>query len=182
MNMIHNTPFGDIVDTEDDLQPHLYRAFSNAGRVMKLMYAVISTLKVNEEHTKKMAAKSSITVTELADTLSRDYEISFRKAHSIASHIAKRSISEGKELYDWDTQDINKIINEFVSVNIAEDEWKKIISPEYFVEIRSIQGGPSPKEVSRMIVNRKQKLEQQVQEYKEIVKALNDRRKALVEY
>ncbi|MCM2533017.1 lyase family protein [Neobacillus pocheonensis] len=25
INMIHNTPFGDIVDTEDDLQPHLYR-------------------------------------------------------------------------------------------------------------------------------------------------------------
>lgn len=76
-----------------------------------------------------MAAKSSITVTELADTLSRDYEISFRKAHSIASHIAKRSISEGKELYDWDTQDINKIINEFVTVNIAEDEWKKSSLP-----------------------------------------------------
>lgn len=96
MNMIHNTPFGDIVDTEDDLQPHLYRAFSNAGRVMKLMYAVISTLKVNEEHTKKMAAKSSITITELADTLSRDYDISFRKAHSIASHIAKSRLLKGK--------------------------------------------------------------------------------------
>ncbi|WHY98205.1 argininosuccinate lyase [Peribacillus simplex] len=182
MSMIHNTPFGDIVDTEDDLQPHLYRAFSNAGRVMKLMYAVISTLKVNEEHTKKMAAKSSITVTELADTLSRDYDISFRKAHSIASHIAKRSIGEGKELYDWDTQDINKIINEFVAVNLTEDEWKKIISPEYFVEIRSIQGGPSPKEVTRMIVNRKQKLEQQLHEYTGIVKALNVGRKALVDY
>ncbi len=81
MNMIHNTPFGDIVDTEDDLQPHLYRAFSNAGRVMKLMYAVMSTLKVNEEHTKENGRKkSSITITELADTLSRDYDISFRKA------------------------------------------------------------------------------------------------------
>lgn len=53
MNMIHNTPFGDIVDTEDDLQPHLYRAFTNANRVMKLMYAVITTLKVNDEHMKK---------------------------------------------------------------------------------------------------------------------------------
>lgn len=182
MNMIHNTPFGDIVDTEDDLQPHLYRAFSNAGRVMKLMYAVIATLKVNEGHTKGMAAKSSITVTELADTLSREHKISFRKAHSIASHIAKRSLSEGKELYDWDTKDINKMINEFVSVHIAEDKWKKIISPEYFVEIRSIQGGPSPKEVSRMVVDRKQKLEGEMQQYNEKINALNDRRKALIDY
>ncbi|MGE7877682.1 argininosuccinate lyase [Peribacillus muralis] len=182
MNMIHNTPFGDIVDTEDDLQPHLYRAFANAGRVMKLMYAVIATLKVDEGYTKEMAAKSCITVTELADTLTRDHKISFRKAHTIASHIAKRSLSEGKELYDWDIEDINKLINEFASVNIAEGEWEKIISPEYFVKIRSIQGGPSPKEVSRMIVDRKQQLEKQVQECRKTVKALNDRRTALLDH
>ncbi len=182
IQMIHNTPFGDIVDTEDDLQPHLYRAFTNASRVMKLMYAVISTLKVNEEHAKKMAAKSSITVTELADTLSRDYGISFRKAHSVASHIAKQSIREGKELYDWDTQDINEMIAEFVAVHITEEEWQKIISPEYFVAIRKIQGGPSPKEVTRMIEIRKQKLKQQVVEYEEIVNELDEKRKALLAY
>lgn len=182
IHMIHNTPFGDIVDTEDDLQPHLYRAFTNASRVMKLMYAVISTLKVNEAHTKKMAAKSSITVTELADTLTRDYGISFRKAHSVASHIAKQSIREGKELYDWDTQDINKMMAEFVTVRITKEEWQKIISPEYFVEIRKIQGGPSPKEVTRMIVNRKQKLNQQLAEYEEIIRELAEKRKALLAY
>ncbi|WP_285768822.1 argininosuccinate lyase [Peribacillus sp. SI8-4] len=182
MNMIHNTPFGDIVDTEDDLQPHLYRAFSKAGRVMKLMYAVIATLKVNEAHTKGMAAKSSITVTELADTLTRDHKIPFRSAHSIASQIASRSLSEGKELYDWEIADINKMMNEFVSVTISGDEWKKVISPEYFVKIRSIQGGPSPKEVSRMIVERKQRLEKQVQDCRNTVKALKDRRKALLEF
>ena len=33
-----------------------------------------------------------------------------------------------------------------------------------------------------MIVNRKQKLEQALQEYKEMVKTLNDGRKALVDY
>ncbi|MFJ5621555.1 argininosuccinate lyase [Peribacillus loiseleuriae] len=182
IQMIHNTPFGDIVDTEDDLQPHLYRAFTNASRVMKLMYAVIATLKVNEEHAKKMAAKSSITVTELADTLSRDYGISFRKAHSIASHIAKQSICERKELYDWDTQAINKMIAEFVSVQITEAEWQKIISPEYFVEIRKIQGGPNPKEVMRMIGNRKNQLKQQLAEYEKIVRELNEKRQALLEY
>ncbi|PLR94464.1 argininosuccinate lyase [Bacillus sp. T33-2] len=182
MNMVHNTPFGDIVDTEDDLQPHLYRAFNNANRVMKLMYAVIATLNVNDEHTKKMAAKSSITITELADTLSRDYGISFRKAHSIASHISKRTIKEQKELYDWEIDEINTMIKEFVEVSLSEEEWKKIISPEYFVEIRSIQGGPSPKEVKRMIGERKQTLLRQLEEYELTVDKLNNRRKQLLEY
>ncbi|WHY78323.1 argininosuccinate lyase [Neobacillus sp. WH10] len=182
MNMIHNTPFGDIVDTEDDLQPHLYRAFTNANRVMKLMYAVITTLKVNDEHTKKMANKSSVTITELADTLARDYGISFRKAHSIASFISKKTISAQKELYEWNIDEINQMISGFVDVALTEQEWKKIISPEYFVEIRSIQGGPSPKEVVRMIGERKQKLGIQMKDYEDLVEKLNNQRNKLVEY
>lgn len=31
--MIHTTPFGDIVDTEDDLQPYLYKGIEKAIRV-----------------------------------------------------------------------------------------------------------------------------------------------------
>ena len=46
--MIHNTPFGDVVDTEDDLQPHLYRAIDKSKRVLDLMIAVISTMEVNQ--------------------------------------------------------------------------------------------------------------------------------------
>jgi argininosuccinate lyase len=182
INMIHNTPFGDIVDTEDDLQPHLYRAFNNANRVLKLMYAVISTLKVNDEHTKEMARKSCITITELADTLARDYDISFRKAHSIASYISKQTIKEQKELYEWKIDEINKMISQFSSVTLSEEEWQKIISPEYFVEIRSIQGGPSPKEVKRMIGVRKETLEQESKEYDSIVEKLKVKNKQLAEY
>ena len=182
MNMIHNTPFGDIVDTEDDLQPHLYRAFTNANRVMKLMHAVIKTLKVNDEHTKKMANKSSVTITELADTLARDYDISFRKAHSVASYISKKTISARKELYEWKIDEINDMISGFVGVALTEQEWKKIISPEYFVEIRSIQGGPSPKEVVRMIGERKQKQGIQMKDYETLVEKINNQRKKLVEY
>ncbi|MEC2054443.1 argininosuccinate lyase [Peribacillus psychrosaccharolyticus] len=182
INMIHNTPFGDIVDTEDDLQPHLYRSFTNANRVFKLMYAVITTLKVNEEHTKKMAAKSSITITELADTLSREYGVSFRKAHSIASHISKVTIAEKKELYDWSVDEINQIIKAFVVVRLTEAEWKKIISPEYFVEIRSVQGGPNPTEVQRMIDERKHSLANKIKDYEQTVMTLNQKHKTLIEF
>lgn len=182
MNMIHNTPFGDIVDTEDDLQPHLYRAFNNANRVLRLMYAVISTMKVNKEHMTKMARKSSITITELADTLARDFDIPFRKAHSIASHISKITVKEKKELYNWDSKEINHIIKEYVDVVLTEEEWKKIISPEYFVEIRKIQGGPSPDEVTRMISDREELLLNKVKEYEKISIRLNKKHKELVEY
>jgi len=157
VNMIHNTPFGDIVDTEDDLQPHLYRAFHNANRVLKLMYAVIATISVDKEHAKSMAKKSSITITELADTLSRDYGVPFRKAHGIASTIAKRSIAEKKELYEWKVADINNLIDE---IQLSEKDWQRIISPDYFVEIRSVRGGPNGTEVGRMIGDRMERMKE----------------------
>jgi argininosuccinate lyase len=151
IGMVHNTPFGDIVDTEDDLQPHLYRAFHNANRVMKIMQAVLATMEVDKEKAKKMAMESSVTITELADTLARDYNISFRLAHSIASRISKKTLQEKKELYEWDVTDINAMIRPFVNVSLTEAEWKKIISPQYFVEIRNHPGGPNPREAERMI-------------------------------
>ncbi|RDU36997.1 argininosuccinate lyase [Neobacillus piezotolerans] len=182
VTMIHNTPFGDIVDTEDDLQPHLYRAFNNANRVLALMYAVIATLKVNKEHALEMARKSSITITELADTLARDYGISFRKAHSIASFLSKETTRQAKELYEWDIDQINAIIAGVVDVKLSEAEWKKIISPEYFVEIRSIQGGPSPKEVGRMIAERKTSLSEKIGLYEQTVQTLTKKREQLLAY
>ena len=149
---------------------------------MRLMYAVIATIEVDKEHARKMANKSSITITELADTLARDYGISFRKAHSIASRISKETAKLGKELYDWDIADINRMIAETVEVSLTKEEWEKIISPEYFVDIRSIQGGPSPKEVARMIAEREQRLAAQMQEHQATVEKLEQKRKELLEF
>ncbi|MBN8201855.1 argininosuccinate lyase [Bacillus sp. NTK034] len=182
MNMVHNTPFGDIVDTEDDLQPHLYRSFTNANRVLKLMYAVIATLKVNKDHAKEMAKKSCITITELADTLARDYSIPFRKAHSIASYISKQTVKEQKELCDWKVEDVNEVIRGYVPVSLTEEEWKKIISPEYFVQIRSLQGGPNPDEVSRMIKDRNETLTGDLLSYEGTVRGLKEKRENLINF
>lgn len=182
IGMIHNTPFGDIVDTEDDLQPHLYRAFNNANRVMKLMYAVLATMKVDKEKAKEMAKKSSITITELADTLARDYNISFRLAHTIASQISKKTLQEKKELYDWGVKDINAMIRPFVNVSLTEAEWKKIISPEYFVEIRNHPGGPNPREAERMIGERQLVLANAIKEFKAAIEKVDRAREKLLAF
>ena len=38
---VHNTPFGDIVDTEDDLQPLVLSMFGDGLRAVKLLAAAI---------------------------------------------------------------------------------------------------------------------------------------------
>ena len=46
MLCVHNTPFGDIVDTEDDLQPLVDRMFRDAARALTLVGAAMAQRRV----------------------------------------------------------------------------------------------------------------------------------------
>lgn len=151
IHMIHNTPFGDIVDTEDDLQPHLYRSYEKANRVMHLMHAVIRTMEVNKDRALARAKTSCITITELADFLAKEKSIPFRTAHKIASNIAKKCSSEKLELNELPLQTVQQILTaHHQHLTLTQKEWEDIICPIQFLKRRSIQGGPNPDEVRRM--------------------------------
>jgi argininosuccinate lyase len=158
IQMIHNTPFGDIVDTEDDLQPHLYRSYEKANRVIRLMHAVIRTMKVDKQRALNQAKTSCITITELADVLAREKQVPFRTAHQIASSIAKKCSLEKVELNEVTIQIVNEEIGKLFNVSLSQEEWKDIICPVEFVKRRKIQGGPNPEEVRRMAKERNEVL------------------------
>ena len=64
----HNTPYGDIVDSEEDLQIHLYDAVSYLNRALEIITNVLATMQINKELLRKRAGENFITATELADT------------------------------------------------------------------------------------------------------------------
>lgn len=152
VHMIHNTPYGDINDTEDDLQPHMYEGYRKGIRVLRLMRAVIITMDFNKERALQQARENMITITELADVLARDYGVSFRKAHHKASVIARKAIQLDQELYEISLDQINEWLDD---VELTDQDWKSIIDPVCFVERRSITGGPNPDVVRGMIEARK---------------------------
>ncbi|MGD6961085.1 argininosuccinate lyase [Fictibacillus phosphorivorans] len=178
IQMIHNTPFGDIVDSEDDLQPHLYRSYEKANRVMHLMHAVIRTMEVNKDQALSRAQTSCITITELADFLAKEKGVPFRSAHKIASTLAKKCSSEKLELNELPLQTVQQILTtHHQNLTLTQKEWEDIICPIQFVKRRSIQGGPNPDEVRRMLVERKNI----VFSYKEQLRTVNDNLKAAQE-
>lgn len=152
VHMVHNTPFGDINDTEDDLQPHLYAGFQKGIRVLRLMEAVVMTIEFDRERAYQQARENMITITELADVLARDYHVSFRKAHHQASVISKKADKLGKELYELELDQVNDWLD---GVKLSEKDWNEIIDPYYFVERRRVTGGPNPRVVRKMIEKRK---------------------------
>ncbi|WP_226037439.1 argininosuccinate lyase [Aquibacillus saliphilus] len=151
VHMIHNTPYGDINDTEDDLQPHLFEGYKKAIRVLRIMHAVILTMDFNKGRAYQQARENMITITELADVLARDYGVSFRKAHGKASIIAKRTDAESKELYEIPVTTVNQWLGD---VKLENEDWQAITDPKLFVERRKITGGPNPDVVRGMIKKR----------------------------
>ena len=87
---VHNTPFGDIVDTEDDLQPLVASMFDDATRAVTLVAAAMATAEFNRERMAERARLGWITVTELADTLTREHQVPFKKSHAVACEVRDR--------------------------------------------------------------------------------------------
>ena len=148
LTMIHNTPFGDINDTEDDLQPYLWRSLETLCGVYELVTSVFATMNVNKEGLEKRARESFANVTELADTLVRVEKITFRQAHHIVSNTVRTLEAIGKEklsdlTYELADRESIKILNR--PLTLTKDQFEKVLCPRNFVELRTILGGPAPK-------------------------------------
>ncbi|MGF9913646.1 argininosuccinate lyase [Paenibacillus ehimensis] len=153
LSMIHNTPFGDIVDTEDDMQPYAWRSLDIMDKMYRLFAAVVGTMEVNKEVLRERTKGSFATVTELADTLVRTDGLSFRKAHHIVSDVVKQSLAQGLAANEITLSIVNESARRHIGrdTSLTEETLRQALDPVHFVEIRSLPGGPSPKEIHRMI-------------------------------
>ena len=147
---VHNTPFGDIVDTEDDLQPLVSSMFRDGARAIRLVTAAMSGAEFNTARMAERAAAGWITVTELADTLAREHGLPFRSAHGIAARLVSRAGQRG-------TSELPEVLREVSlealgkSVDMKDEALARVLSPRHFVEVRKTPGGPAPSETARAI-------------------------------
>jgi argininosuccinate lyase len=144
---IHNTPFGDIVDTEDDLQPLVHATFRDATRAIGLVAAALRDAELDVERMRRRAAEGWITVTELADTLVRDHNIPFGAGHAIAAKLIDRirqdPTTATTAMLTSALADVSKAVTGRALV-YDDARLREILSPAHFVEIRKTPGGPSP--------------------------------------
>ena len=148
MLSVHNTPFGDIVDTEDDLQPLVAAMFRDATRAVTLVGASMRGAEFDAARMASRAGSGGTTLTELADHLVREHGVPFKKAHAIAGRLnALCAAGEAAGLAAMLREASRDVLG--APVEITEAELMEILSPRHFVEIRRTPGGPSPIETSR---------------------------------
>jgi argininosuccinate lyase len=133
----HNTPFGDIVDSEDDLQPLVLAMTADALRALRLLAGVVVDCEVKVERMAERAHADFLSVTELADTLVRSEQMSFRDAHRIVSAAVRgfrgRYSAEGM---------VDAILSS-TGLRTSREVLLKALDPVNFVAVRRIPGGPA---------------------------------------
>lgn len=159
MTAVHNTPFGDIVDTEDDLQPLVDGAFRDAHRAATLVAAALAGADVNVDLMRRRAGENWITITELADTLTRERGLPFKHSHAIAKRlIAAHAADPACSLSDALVRASAEVTGE--EVRYSEAQLLELLSPEHFVRVRTTLGGPAPAETSRAMGAEREKLDE----------------------
>jgi argininosuccinate lyase len=146
----HNTPFGDIVDTEDDLQPLVAQMFKDAARAVSLVAAAMAGATFDVGKMAERAGQNWITVTELADTLARDHGLPFKAGHTIAA----RLIAGSRTSPDTPMATLLRQVSKEVTgkeIVYTDAQLAELLSPRHFVEVRKTYGGPSPSETARAL-------------------------------
>ena len=160
LTMMHNTPFGDLVDTEDDLQPYIWRSVEVLTNVLHLLSGVLGTMEVNVDVMRERAMASFANATELADTLVREAGCTFKQAHAVVSRVVQSAHADGVvDVRDVRAADVMATVREVCGreVDISEDSVRLALNADHFVQVRTSRGGVAPAEVARMAADRQQR-------------------------
>ena len=153
---VHNTPFGDVVDVEDDLQPLVAAMFRDARRAVSLVAAALRSCELDVPRLESRAAEGGTTLTELADHLVRENGIPFAAAHTIAARLLPNRRPAGEPLDAVLRRVSAEVLGAPLQYSTAE--LTRILSARHFVEVRRTAGGPAPEVTGRALDESRQAL------------------------
>ena len=153
INTMHNTPFADMNDSEREVQSEGHKAFGFMSRIIPLLAGFVESIQINKNSVDNRIKLSMATITELADSLVRDENISFRQAHEVSQQLSKELISKNISLDDVDFTIFSKLFEKLVGapLKMNEKRFKEVCSPEYFIKIRNLPGGPSKQSITNSL-------------------------------
>jgi argininosuccinate lyase len=166
LTLLHNTPFADMNDAEDDLQPTAYSAFDDAARAFDLAAGLLETARFDTARMEACAHSNFLTVTELADVLVRSTGISFRTAHEIVSQAVKEAghtdassqarTSDPEKIIDGVERAFPRITGG--ALELDRKVLHRALDPRHFVDVRKTPGGPSAEVLAKTITLAKERL------------------------
>jgi len=154
LGSLHNTPFADMNDGEDSLQPLVALAFNDAQRALALLAGALSEASFDTKLMRARAHGSFLTVTEVADMLVRECGISFHQAHQLVSAAVKGAVTDDSMMLAADLY--TRTVEEGISV--TREQLQRALDPGHFIALRQVEGGPAPEALDPELVRANEQL------------------------
>lgn len=159
----------------------LAEALDVAEGTLTLMTGLLETLVVNVERMRELSGIFWSTASNLADSIVREADMSFRRAHHVVARLVKIAIEEGKMPQDVTSRMVDRASNEMLGfpLKLKEDTIRRALDPVEFINSRVTEGSVNPKEVSKMIRDSKTKLTEDMDWLKEVESRLKNAKNTL---
>ncbi|MCD6386145.1 argininosuccinate lyase, partial [Candidatus Sumerlaeota bacterium] len=122
--------------------------FDEARYSAKLFRDIFSTLKVNREQMARIADLGFLNATEVADFLTRNYNIPYRMAYKIVAEAVSASEPEQQLALDK----LNRVLKQNnTNIQISAKEWKQLRNFKEIIKSKTHLGGSAPEAIKENI-------------------------------
>ena len=173
---MHNTPFADMNDSERETQAAGFAVFDRLSHALPLLGDFVTAMKVNKDSVQSRIQQSMATITELADTLVRNEDISFRAAHGVAHSLSKSTLAAGVSLDLLSYEDFAAAFEQAIGrpPMMSAGALRQATDPQYFVAVRDLPGGPGPTAIAASLAGYTANLQALRDEFGQVQEMIND--------
>ena len=150
LTVLKGLPLAYNKDMQEDKEG-LFDTVDTVSGALKLMAPMIATLKVKKDNMRAAVERDFSNATDLADFLVGK-NIPFRQAHEIVGKIVLYCIEQKKYLLDLSLDEYRQFCPEI------DETVYDALNVERVVDARDVYGGPSRRQVERVLSERKSRL------------------------
>jgi argininosuccinate lyase len=160
LTIIKGLPTGYNRDLQE-MKTSLWDSLDVVSASLPILTGVISTVKVNKDRMQKVASESHAFAMDLAERLIESSSLSFREAHKLVGNLIKEIIIKDIKPKNITAKLLNELSIKVLEKNISVTDMmiQSTVDVESCLLQRKTLGSPIPKEVKRMIKNRKKLLD-----------------------
>jgi len=161
LTTLKGVPFTHCRDASGEFMPQVYQALETVRSTVGLTVGLLRTMKFRTDRMKLLSNRNFSTVTDLADLLVRERNLSFRTAHHLLAAIVDRMITEGSDAKGISAEVLNEEAVKLLGrpLDVDESLIREALDPENCVRRRKHLGGTAPEEVDRMAKRARIKVE-----------------------
>jgi argininosuccinate lyase len=153
-------PHGDMNPVAYAMKDGTLRALGRIDRSVEPYLYKFPSMIVKRDVMLAAAREGYSCSTELANEMCRSFGLDYRTAHEVVSHFvvesAKQGIPSREASLDVFQQAARAVLSR--ELDVTEERLRELLDPVYFVRVTDCRGGVAPKEVARMIADRRGKL------------------------